>query len=600
MALLLALGLYVVLSVQPVLAQQIVPSFPGSTKEWIHFTTRGNSLNPADTSCTGCSPSGPVGAATNQYVVGPTPPLGAGSLQHDPGDGNGGGGVTGRGGRLWSALPTLNGIPLGNINTISYSTRTDTLGAQMAAIQLIVDLDGDGALFETSTGAFPGVTTTGDAILVYEPIYNCNIVTECSGGNFPANQWFTWTITQTQGLWWDVRNNAASNLPCGGGCRTLAQVLAVYPNARVYGYMNMGNITAPGYSSNIYGVAPAQVPDPVPYPSPSPISGLTFANMSSGLYIATGSSGGVPYNDKVFHVDNFRVNFGTTDVTYDFEPGNYQLVFSVQPSNTAANAAITPAVTVEIRDSANNLVTSATNAITLAIGANPGSGTLSGTVTVNAVGGIATFPGISINNPGVGYTLVASAPSSGIPNVTSNAFNIIGPPPPPPPPPSGAQDAVSAPVGAGPRLIARGVSAVDTATGANFSFPGANVTWTYTIQNVSGGPIDNITARVTYPDDDMVGVSASSSKGISGAFSKGSLLADYAIGTLSAGETITLTLVTRLPNRTGTFSGFLVASVAGVPEASASLSISTVVSLPATGETPPWAAWLRALLGLDD
>ena len=43
-------------------------------------------------------------------------------------------------------------------------------------------------------------------------------------------------------------------------------------------------------------------------------------------------------------------------------------------------------------------------------------------LTVAAVGGVATFSGLSINNDGVGYTLIAS--SSGLPSETSAAFNI--------------------------------------------------------------------------------------------------------------------------------------------------------------------------------
>src|SRR5205085_553869 len=60
--------------------------------------------------------------------------------------------------------------------------------------------------------------------------------------------------------------------------------------------------------------------------------------------------------------------------------------------------------------------------ITLAILANPGSGTLAGTVTVNAVNGVATFAGLSINNAANGYTLRATA--GGLTPITSSAFNV--------------------------------------------------------------------------------------------------------------------------------------------------------------------------------
>ncbi len=99
-----------------------------------------------------------------------------------------------------------------------------------------------------------------------------------------------------------------------------------------------------------------------------------------------------------------------------------KLVFSVQPSNVAAGASITPAVTVTIEDASGNTVTSATNTVTIAIGTNPASGTLGGTLAVAAVNGVATFSNLNINNAGTGYSLTASA--TGLAGATSNAFNV--------------------------------------------------------------------------------------------------------------------------------------------------------------------------------
>ena len=60
--------------------------------------------------------------------------------------------------------------------------------------------------------------------------------------------------------------------------------------------------------------------------------------------------------------------------------------------------------------------------MTLALGNNSGSGTLSGTLTepTNA-SGVATFSDLSINKPGFGYTLTAS--STGLTGATSNPFS---------------------------------------------------------------------------------------------------------------------------------------------------------------------------------
>ncbi|MHA8056751.1 beta strand repeat-containing protein, partial [Aquirufa nivalisilvae] len=99
-----------------------------------------------------------------------------------------------------------------------------------------------------------------------------------------------------------------------------------------------------------------------------------------------------------------------------------KLSYSVQPSNATAASSISPAIKVRIEDANGNLTSSTAN-VTLAIGTNPASGTLSGTLTQAAVAGEATFSNISINNTGTGYTLVAS--SGALTTATSNTFNII-------------------------------------------------------------------------------------------------------------------------------------------------------------------------------
>src|SRR5207237_1144191 len=59
---------------------------------------------------------------------------------------------------------------------------------------------------------------------------------------------------------------------------------------------------------------------------------------------------------------------------------------------------------------------------TVAIGTNPGGGTLSGTTTVAAVSGVATFSNLSIDKVGTGYTLTAA--SAPLTSATSAGFNI--------------------------------------------------------------------------------------------------------------------------------------------------------------------------------
>ncbi len=111
--------------------------------------------------------------------------------------------------------------------------------------------------------------------------------------------------------------------------------------------------------------------------------------------------------------------------------GSCSLAFTREPASTAVGAVITSAfnsqggpVTVEVLDGSGHLDTSSAAAVTVAIGLNPGSGSLSGTTTVVASAGVASFSDLSINATGTGYTLVAT--SQGITSATSDPFNISG------------------------------------------------------------------------------------------------------------------------------------------------------------------------------
>ena len=99
-----------------------------------------------------------------------------------------------------------------------------------------------------------------------------------------------------------------------------------------------------------------------------------------------------------------------------------KLSFSQQPTNATAGVVISPAVTVRIEDAFDNLVTTSTDSVGLAFGANPGLATLAGTVAKPAVGGIATFGDLSIATAASGYTLRAT--SGTLTLATSDPFSI--------------------------------------------------------------------------------------------------------------------------------------------------------------------------------
>jgi hypothetical protein len=114
---------------------------------------------------------------------------------------------------------------------------------------------------------------------------------------------------------------------------------------------------------------------------------------------------------------------GDTSTTFAVAPASAsQLAFTVQPSDATAGVAIAPAVEVTVRDAFGNTATDFAGNISLAIGNNPGGGALSGTASVAATAGVASFSDLSVDKAGSGYTIVASA--TGLTGATSGAFAI--------------------------------------------------------------------------------------------------------------------------------------------------------------------------------
>ena len=113
-------------------------------------------------------------------------------------------------------------------------------------------------------------------------------------------------------------------------------------------------------------------------------------------------------------VIDFRISIVTTTT---------RLVFRQQPMTTTAGVAMSP-VEVDLVDGQGNTITSFTGTVTvdLAPVSNPGGAALSGTTSVNAVGGAATFSDLRVTLAGTGYRLEAT--SDTLPAVASASFAI--------------------------------------------------------------------------------------------------------------------------------------------------------------------------------
>jgi hypothetical protein len=103
--------------------------------------------------------------------------------------------------------------------------------------------------------------------------------------------------------------------------------------------------------------------------------------------------------------------------------GATKLLFVQEPIGGTVNAALAPPVIVHALTDDDAIAAGFDGPVTVALGANPGGATLGGTLTVNAVNGVATFANLSINVAANGYTLLATSPDL-LPSTTST-FDVV-------------------------------------------------------------------------------------------------------------------------------------------------------------------------------
>lgn len=96
------------------------------------------------------------------------------------------------------------------------------------------------------------------------------------------------------------------------------------------------------------------------------------------------------------------------------------LVVTSAPATAAAGQVFPVALQVELRDSSEHVATGARDAVTIAVAA--GAAHTAGTVTVGAVGGVATFTALWLEGPVGSYQLQATA--SGVGAATSTAITL--------------------------------------------------------------------------------------------------------------------------------------------------------------------------------
>jgi hypothetical protein len=157
------------------------------------------------------------------------------------------------------------------------------------------------------------------------------------------------------------------------------------------------------------------------------IGGVTFTWVSSAPGIAAiNSSSGLAVG----------VSAGTTQITAAAQgitsPADILTVTAAPvPTSISFSAPATlnylglplSAMSVSVLDQNGNLDTGATGTVTLALGANPTAATLAGSLQETVTNGVASFSNLTLDYPGVGYTLAASY--AGLPTATSATFTVL-------------------------------------------------------------------------------------------------------------------------------------------------------------------------------
>ncbi len=158
---------------------------------------------------------------------------------------------------------------------------------------------------------------------------------------------------------------------------------------------------------------------------------ITATGIAAGSHRA--ALAGVPANCSVSGANPRSVTVRANDTartafSVACLPPATHLAFTIEPSAIPVVLSGPFAVEVTAENDAGDRVPGFSGQVTMVI-ENDGSVTknaqLRGTTSVNLVNGIATFPNLSIDQPGVNYTLKASV--AGLADATSRAFTVVAP-----------------------------------------------------------------------------------------------------------------------------------------------------------------------------
>jgi uncharacterized repeat protein (TIGR03803 family) len=288
-----------------------------------------------------------------------------------------------------------------------------------------VVIDGSGNLF--GTAYYGGADGYGDIWELVDgsgtimPLASFTGLDSGEDGGYPGS-----LVRDSSGDLYGTTGGAYGNvfeLPSGSGT---IDILATFPNENTYpgplildANGDLIGVTAPAIATGstqcgtVFEIAPGSG-------AITTLASLSGTNGCWGTGVAMDSSGNIYGVAEVGGTTSFSTNSLGDGVV--FELAAPHLIFYQQPGNSAAGAAISPAIYVEIENVFGSTITNDTSNIKLSIASGPSS-MLGGTVSEPLNSALASFNNVSIGTAGT-YTLSANYTPNGNVNTVSASFNI--------------------------------------------------------------------------------------------------------------------------------------------------------------------------------
>ena len=313
----------------------------------------------------------------------------------------------------------IDGI-VGSTYTITYSSASKTLATES------VTLGGtDTPLYDGTSGIVPcgrsgyltitsntlvggywcvgsasipsGVTAIGDGALNEDSGYSAASASQITSLTIPDSvTYFGWASF--------ARTDAMTSLSLGNGITSIAE----------YSFSNITSLTSLVIPANVTTINQGNF---------SFAQNLTSLTMPSGITsIHSNSFSQIQSGTPFIYCGTMSITFpGSVVLTPTCPDGTPATAISTQPSGATNGSSLTTQPIIRIVDSATSTITSSTLKVVASI--QSGTGTLSGTTSVAAVNGVATFTNLAITGTPGPFTLAFTPVGVSIP-VTSNTFTV--------------------------------------------------------------------------------------------------------------------------------------------------------------------------------